>query len=107
MEWVAVTTDRLEGLAQNEPTLKPWVGVFANNTLPLKDEPRAYIINTDPIRHPGQHWIAIWTYRGACEKMDSYGLPITYYESTPLEELIANQQSVQAVNSAMCSHYAL
>ena len=57
--WIAVTTDQLEGLVQNQPTLKPyWAGVFASDTLPerpVKDEPRAYIINTDPIRHPGQH----------------------------------------------------
>ena len=30
--------------------------MFASDTLrkcPVKDEPRAYIINTDPVRHPG------------------------------------------------------
>ena len=46
--------------------------------------------------------------------MDSYGY-MTYYESTPLEAWIVNhwkrmqtnRQSLQAVNSATCGHYAL
>mgnify|MGYP001792388432 CR=1 FL=1 len=119
MEHVAVTNLELEALADQFPSLTPYfVGVFAADTLPsspVRSRPQAYIVNTDPKDQPGRHWIALWTEGDACEKMDSYGLPIQYYNSVPLERWLAthwhwmdtNRQSLQSLHSATCGHYAL
>ena len=119
MEWVAVSNHQLETLAKQDPSLTPYLaGVFAADTLPSKPkrvQPQAYIVNTDPQDRPGRHWIELWTDGHVCEKMDSYGLPLTYYQSSPLETWLrrhwniieSNTQSLQALNSATCGHYAL
>ena len=119
MEWIAVSDRQLDTLALHEPSLEPYfVGVFAADTLPTRprrDRAQAYIVNTDPRDRPGRHWIALWTDGHVCEKMDSYGLPLTYYQSTPLEDWLVrhwsivetNSRSLQTFNSATCGHYAL
>ena len=54
-------------------------------------------------------------YNDTCEKFDSYGLPLQYYEDRDIEHWIGrhsktlqtNRKSVQAYNSSTCGHYAL
>lgn len=119
MEFVATSTDQLNSLAEKAPSLRPyWGGALPCNRLPrdpIKSMPRGYIVNTDRESGPGRHWIALWTYDDVCEKMDSYGLPMEVYESSPLAQWIedhweilqTNRKSLQAVNSMTCGHYAL
>ena len=118
MDFYAVSIKELEMLANQEKALKPhFAGVFAADTLPkqpIKARPQAYIVNTDPKHKEGQHWIGLWTENGMCQIMDSYGLPLVIYKSSPLESWLAkwptlesNSISLQAINSATCGHYAL
>ena len=83
---------------------------------PVKNKPRAYIVNTDPHDKPGQHWIALWTQNNVCEVMNSYGLPLDMYpQAKPLKEwvmkhwkyVVTNGRSVQGLHSQTCGHYAL
>ena len=63
MEFVALDTEQLNTLANQDPYLK-WVydGTFPCDLLPRHPKKvGAYIVNTDPAGQPGQHWIALWT----------------------------------------------
>lgn len=83
MEFVPFTTEQLAYLAKQDACLAPiFEGVFAADELPHspeKSKARAYIVNTDPIKKPGSHWLAIFTKNYKCEVFDSYGLPFTRY----------------------------
>jgi len=117
MESVALSDQQLSYLARQDCLLRPkFQGVFASDQLPQSPpkRPAAYIVNTDPHDKPGQHWIAIWTEHGHCEMMDSYGLPLEYYQANPLEKwtrqwkyVVLNRQTLQNVTSKACGHYCL
>ena len=70
--------------------------------------------NTDPANQPGEHWLAIWTHHTSCEVFDSYGLPLSTYKNPTLQawfsqwkEIISSDQTLQAMDSFTCGHYAL
>ena len=119
MELDAYTTDQLETLERQEKTLEPYfVGVFAADTLPKGPrylQPQAYIVNTDPHHRPGRHLIALRTEERVFQVMDSYRLPLAAHGTPHLQTwlrrrwsvLECNTQSLQAINSATCGHYAL
>ena len=77
--------------------------------------PCGYIVNTDPQDKPGKHWLGIWKKGDVCEVMESFALPLEYYQVEPLNEwivihwkyVVTNTMSLQAVNSKSCGHYAL
>ena len=63
---------------------------------------------------PGQHWLGLWTKKGMCEVMDSYGLPLSTFDGPKLEMWLEqwdhvkwNKQTLQALNSIAWGHYAL
>ena len=73
-----------------------------------------YIVNTDPEGEPGRHWLAISTENDVCKVLDSYGLPLTTYGAPDLLEwldrrphLLRSEQTLEALNSTACGHYAL
>jgi len=120
MEHVALTDQQLTYLAREDPCLKPvFYGTVPCDGLPkypIKTQPRAYIVNTDPEDKPGQHWIALWTENNVREVMDSYGLPLdTYPQAKPLKDwvmtqwkyVVTNGRSLQGFFSQACGHYAL
>ena len=60
---------RCERLCRDE-----FVGVFAADTIPQKEYPGAYIVNTDRSGEPGQHWVAFYCETpGILEAFDSFG----------------------------------
>ena len=120
MELWALSNEELSRLAQADPTLAPYfVGVFASDHLPTsphRQSLQAYVVNTDPHRRPGQHWLALWTPGDdTCEIMESFGLPLERYGSRPLEAWLArhwkvvdtNRVSLQALTGWTCGHYVL
>jgi len=115
MEYVALTDQQLSYLAREDPALKcVFYGTVPCDGLPkspVKDKPRAYIVNTDPHDQPGQHWIALWTQNNVCEVMDSYALPLdVYHQATPLKQwvmkhckyVVTNGSSLQGLHSKAC-----
>ena len=119
MEFQALSDRELEDLVRHDPQLsESFAGVYAADTLPKtppRSSPQAYIVNTDPHHRPGRHWIALWTDGDVCQIMDSYGLPLASHGTPHLQTWLrrhwpiteANTQSLQALNSATCGHYAL
>jgi len=122
MEHVALTDQQLTYLGREDSELKPkFYGVVACDGLPkspVKDmtRPKGYIVNTDPRGQPGQHWIALWTQGNVCEVMDSYALPLDFYQQAePLRQwvmkhwkyVVANGMSLQGIHSKACGHYSL
>ena len=57
--------------------LKPFVGTFASdNCPPIRRRPSGIIINTDPSKEGGEHWVALWLSQdGTGEYFDSFGFP--------------------------------
>ena len=53
-----------------------FLGVFARDKIPHHFPPRfAMVVNTDPAKRPGEHWVAFYVENGEGEYFDSYGLP--------------------------------
>ena len=78
MEYVWLTTGQLNAIADSDTQLsKYFVRALACDELPetpKRFKPRAYVVNTDPVDKPGQHWIGVWTENDTCELLNSYAL---------------------------------
>ena len=119
MEFVPLRDTVLNYLARDDPELKKvFCGVFPANKLPPVTKWRvfsdAYIVNTDSAGEPGEHWLAIWTWNRVCEVFDSYDLLLSGYKNPTLQawfkqwkEVITSDQTLQAMDSYTCGHYAL
>ena len=118
MEFVALSTQELNAMADQDPLLKKvFEGTGPCDGLPRHPKKKAcYIVNTDPEGKPGEHWIALWTENNVCEVMDSYGLPLEWYPYTqPLINWISqhwkhwvhNGTTLQGLHSHACGHYCL
>ncbi len=57
-----MNTTQLQQYMLSDPYIKQYYGgVLARDQLPIYvNKPKIYIVNTDPIHQPGQHWIAMW-----------------------------------------------
>ena len=90
-------------------------GVFACDTLPdtpkRQQRPAAFVVNTDEISRPGQHWIAIFFPRkGSPEYFDSYGLPplkssLEHFINT--SQYIFNNKQLQSFFTTVCGQYVI
>lgn len=50
-----------------------WMGVYAQNTVPIKIKPNSYLItNLDFNSSPGSHWVALYKNHGTVYVYDSY-----------------------------------
>ena len=118
MEFVPLNTRVLNYLARDDPVLKRYFyGTLPADKLPRHPNKRVstgYIVNTDAVGEPGEHWLAIWTKNNVCEVMDSYGLPLATYTNPDLQRwfkqwknVVQNQDTLQALDSQTCGHYAL
>ena len=118
MAFVPLNSRMLNYLANDDPVLKRYFhGTHPADQLPhlpLNRVRRAYIVNTDPAGEPGEHWLALWTQGDVCEVFDSYGLPLSTYTDPDLQRwfkqwkhLVQNQDTLQALDSQTCGHYAL
>ena len=117
MEFVPLSDTVLRYLAKDDRELRPYIrGVFPADQVPLvfKKRVNAFIVNTDPASQPGEHWLALWTEGTTCEVFDSYGLPLSTYKNPTLQawlsqwkEIISSDQTLQAMDSFTCGHYAL
>lgn len=113
-------TGELEWLMRDEPQ---FIGVFAADTLPkperlamLATAPYCAIVNTDPMRRPGEHWLALFfTSPFSFEFFDSYALPLQLYISISRVLLSGGAAecthsmpfAIQHPNSDFCGHYCV
>ena len=64
MEFIPLSDTVLRYLAEDDRELRPYFrGVFPADKIPpmSKKQVNAFIVNTDPGRQPGEHWLALWT----------------------------------------------
>jgi hypothetical protein len=70
-------------MVKKHPCLRRYVkGVFASNTLPqmVTEFPIAFIVNTQPLPLPGEHWVTIIVYSPLqAEFFDSLGKSLAEY----------------------------
>ena len=101
-------------LRKNKKTCRMLGGVFAADRTPktLKKN-RIYIINTDPSRKRGSHWIAIFS-GDPCEFFcplgktpSSYNKHIRKMAKKLQGPCIMNTKRLQGLNSQTCGHYCL
>lgn len=94
---------------------KIFVGVFASDTLPtiIKRKPALLICNTQPIRKPGEHWIAIYIDKhNFGEYFDSFGLPphniyISKFLKRNCVKTKCNRKMIQSLFSNYCGHFCI
>ena len=78
-----------------------------------KFKPSAYVINSDPISQPGQHWTAVvFNGRGKAEYFDSYGLPPNHQQihdfiTKNAQKVYFNQRTIQNITSTKCGHFVI
>ncbi|KAJ8018894.1 hypothetical protein HOLleu_42857 [Holothuria leucospilota] len=96
-----------------QPTFQ---GVFSSDhlpQLPVKQRPAAFVVNTDPSRRPGEHWIAIYLPKcGPVEYFDSYGKPpkvasIRTFLARNGGTIKMNPKTLQGPSSSVCGHYCI
>ena len=88
-------------------------GVFACDELPdVNTRPSVIVVNTDPARKPGRHWICIYfDGDGHGEYFDSFGLePKRVFADYMDENCFAwtfNRKRMQSIVSRFCGHYCI
>ena len=121
MEKVILTTSKLNQLARHHPTLAShYYGAVSCDGLPDHplelQQPKGYIVNTDPAGEPGQHWIGVWTDGNTCEVLDSFALDLPLYQTAqPFQDWLNRHfkyvthsgQSVQSLHNQSCGGDAL
>ena len=89
-------------------------GVLSRDQLLSKVKyPSAYVVNTKPISHPGEHWFAIY-YNEDKEAtfFDSYGQHPSYYKMVPYLNKTSvswtfNNTQIQGILSSTCGYYCI
>jgi len=88
-------------------------GVFASDELiDVKVRPSVIVINTDPAKQPGRHWICMYfDGDGHGEYFDSFGhSPTRAFERYLDKNCIAwtfNKKQMQSLVSRFCGHYCI
>ena len=96
---------------------KCFQGTFAKNTLPLKiysERPIAFIINTQNIEEPGEHWVALFVNENnVAEYFDSFGFgPICcriekLCKLNGIRTLLINKNCLQNIFSNSCGKFCI
>ena len=89
-------------------------GVLSRDQLLSKVKyPSAYVVNTKPLSHPGEHWFAIY-YNEDKEAtfFDSYGQHPSYYKMVPYLNKTSvswtfNNTQIQGILSSTCGYYCI
>lgn len=97
------------------PVKVKFLGVFPRDLMPkprdLKVFPTCFVINSDPAREPGSHWIAIYYENPeSCEFYDSYGYDYKMYGITSNSlppHVISNTKQVQCFSSTVCGQHCI
>ena len=114
-----MNTDQLKNIILSIHCLRNYhVEICAINTLPnvtTKKYPQIYIINTDPLPNPGEHWICVLFLDGSSsEYFDSLGKPAYFYGDTIQKFISENSKKcfhilkqLQSSTSDVCGQYVL
>jgi hypothetical protein len=91
---------------------KNFLGAFARDQLPKHLEwPSSLIVNTDPIKESGEHWLALFINKdGVCEFFDPLGFSPKYhkfenYIKQNSSKYFYNDQRIQSLFSKNCGYF--
>ena len=115
------TEDLEQALRENVFTCRYFCSVLARDEIALHqcsgNYPRIHIINTDPVKRQGQHWLAfIRDSPRDISIYDSYGLHPALYSRSLFKDLkcfskfgtmYINPFHYQSAHSIVCGHYGL
>ena len=104
----------LRAVCRQDPWIRPhFLDVYGADQVPcrpLGPYPCCAILNTDPVRQPGQHWVAVyWTSADQGEFFDSYAeRPSTSVATWQcFDHFTQSPHALQAWNSDVCGDYCL
>lgn len=112
-----MNSNQLLGFVHSKPILKRFVKrVYASNTLPdvVNGYPSAFIINTQPLPFPGEHWVAVIIHSSLeADYFDSLGKPPGHFKE--IENFIYKNSThcnfkckqLQPSYSELCGLYVL
>ena len=107
-----MNTQQLKCAIQQDKRLRRLVkGVFSADNLRFKTA-GAYIVNTDPQRYPGTHWLVIVCDNegSVCEFYDTFGRPPTSFGwNIPhfSAKFVYNNIKIQNINYETCGYHIL
>ena len=104
----------VEEILEHDPVVsKIFLGAFARDELPIKPSyPSCFIINTDPRRSAGEHWLAIYyNSNGYSDFFDSYGHSPSYFNLEEYLDRTSNgwtfsKKCIQG-SSEYCGYYSI
>ena len=109
-----MNTQQLELYMLSDPYIREvYGGVVAYDQLPILvvSRPRIFIVNTEPISEPGDHWIVLYFDHNVCEHFDSSGsvprttyMPYIFVNSV---KFMYNNERLQHYNSDTCGLFCL
>lgn len=108
-----MNTYQLEMYMLSDPYIRQYYGgVVAVDQLPMiVHKPKIYIVNTDPIALPGQHWVTLFMDRELCEHFDSAGLrprnDFELYLTAKGPNYLYNNNRLQDFNTETCGLFCL
>ena len=113
-----MNTQQLKCALQQDPvTCMQLGGVCAVDQLPnkIKKKPSLYIVNTDPIRLPGTHWISLYfPILGPAEFFDSAGRHPSFYHPNFVtflkrnaDSFVYNDKALQGLYHPTCGQFCL
>jgi len=97
-------------LKRDVVTRRWYRGIFAADQLPIHLKPGLYVVNTDPMSMPGQHWVVFYKTRNHLEFFDSLGRKPSHYQPDWPEVTIYNHKRIQGqapVCGLYCIYYAI
>ena len=110
-------TIQLSRILNTDPFVRKRFGkVCARDQLPKRALRRSYVINTDVIKNPGQHWVCVYfdIQDDGCvigEYFDSYGrypcIEIERFLSDNCTRWIYSEDVLQGLFTKLCGHYCI
>ena len=90
-----------------------FIGCYAYDKLPIMESKYdcSIIINTDPAKAKGDHWVAMRMTKNKCFYFDSFGVPIINNEikifAKEYNEVIYSNKCVQDITSVKCGEFCI
>ncbi len=110
----ALNTRQIECILSGCLNESEYLGTFAKDELRFllakKRPDSCAIVNNQPRRYGGQHWLALYFHRGGIDFFDSFGKSWASYGFVELEPevtKIVNERRLQSPNSPYCAHYCI
>ncbi len=98
---------------ERDATIRQYlVGVYSADMLPNMEFPGSYVVSIDNYGHPGQHWVAFFSYDDKLDCFDSFGAhPASYNKhiekwSEQVYNVLQNQE-LQSRDTTVCGQYCM